>query len=72
MNLNLDSIAKDISELEAMPYDDTYYEACINVAEDLYDLDYETAIKVADIIQDKYLTYPYWAYWCCYTGSIPV
>lgn len=56
MNLNnLDTIAKDISELEDMPYDDTFYEACILVAEDLYDLDYDTAIKVADIIQEKYL-----------------
>ena len=55
MERNLDKIAKDISELEAMPYDDTYYEACVNVAEDLYNLDYETAIKVADIIQEKYL-----------------
>lgn len=54
-NINLNTIAKEISELEAMPYDDTYYEACVLVAEDLYDLDNDTAMQVADIIQDKYL-----------------
>lgn len=53
--MNLDKIAKDISELEDMPYNDSYYESCILVAEDLYKLDYESAIKVADIIQEKYL-----------------
>ena len=51
----LDEIAKDISELEDMPNDDKYYEACCLVAMDLYDLDYETAHKVADIIQERYL-----------------
>lgn len=57
MNKKLDTIAKDISELENMPNDETYYEACVLVAEDLYDLDYENACEVADIIQDKYLNY---------------
>lgn len=51
----LDTIAKEISELDEMPFDDTFYEVCVEVAEDLYNLDYENAIKVADIIQDKYL-----------------
>lgn len=55
MKNNLDTIAKDISELADMPNDETYYEACILVAEDLYDLDYENACEVADIIQNKYL-----------------
>lgn len=56
MNLNnLDTIAKEISKLEDMPYDDTFYEACVLVAQDLYNLDYYTAIKVSDIIQEKYL-----------------
>ena len=52
---NLDSIAKNISELEDMPYDETFYEACVLVAQDLYKLDYNIATKVADIIQEKYL-----------------
>lgn len=51
----LDLIAKEISTLEDMPNDETYHEACILVAEDLYDLDYDTAYEVADIIQNKYL-----------------
>ena len=60
MNLNnLDTIAKDISKLADMPNDETYYEACVLVAENLYDLDYENACKVADIIQNKYLSYDY-------------
>ena len=52
---NLDNIAKEISQLENMPNDETYHEACILVAQDLYDLDFNTAYEVADIIQDKYL-----------------
>ena len=53
--MNLNEMAKVISELEAMPEDDTYYEACYLVAMDFYDLDEDTACKVADIIQEKYL-----------------
>lgn len=53
--MKLKKIAKEISELENMPYDDSYYKSCILVAEDLYELDYESAIKVANIIQEKYL-----------------
>ena len=53
--MNLNNIAKQISELEDMPNDETYYEACVLVAESLYELDYESAYKVADIIQNKYL-----------------
>lgn len=53
--MNLQKIAKEISELEDMPYNDSYYESCVLVAEDLYELDYEYAIKVADIIQERYL-----------------
>lgn len=53
--LALNRIAIEISELDDMPNDDSYYEACVLVAEDLYDLDYDNACKVADIIQDKYL-----------------
>lgn len=52
---NLDKIAKDISELEGMPYDEEYYNACIDVAEDVWELSHNDAIKVADIIQEKYL-----------------
>lgn len=53
--MNLNQIAKSISELESMPEDDSYYEACIDVGMDLYELTYEDAIKVADIIQKKEL-----------------
>ena len=53
--MNLQKIAKEISELENMPCNDSYYESCILVAEDLYELNYESAIKVANIIQEKYL-----------------
>lgn len=52
---NLNEIAKSISELESMPEDDSYYEVCIDVGMDLYELTYDNAIKVADIIQDKQL-----------------
>ena len=55
MNKTLDTMAKEISELGNMPDDDTYFEACILVAQDFYDLDFETAYQVAEIIQDKYL-----------------
>ena len=55
MENKLNYIAKEISQLENMPNNETYYEACVLVAEDLYDLDYENACKVADIIQEKYL-----------------
>ena len=52
---NKDKIAKDISELEDMPNDDTYYEACILVAENVYGLNYATACEISDIIQNEYL-----------------
>ena len=55
MNKQLNTMAKEISELDSMPNDDTYFEACILVAQDFYDLDFETAYQVAEIIQDKYL-----------------
>lgn len=49
-------IAKDISELEDMPNEaKEFRESCILVAQDLYDLDYEGACKVADIIQENYI-----------------
>ena len=53
--MNLNEMAKQISELEDMPNNDSYFEACCLVAIDLYNLDYETATKVANIIQEKYL-----------------
>jgi len=48
---NLKTIAKEINQLEGMPYDERYYKSCVKVAEDLYGLDYNDAIEVADIIQ---------------------
>lgn len=53
--MNLDKIAKDISELEAMPQDESYFEACYLVALNVYELDDEDATRVAEIIQEKYL-----------------
>ena len=52
---NLNEIAKSISELESMPEDDSYYKVCVDVGMDLYELTYDDAIKIADIIQEKYL-----------------
>lgn len=53
---NLKQIAKDISEFEDMPNEAREFrESCILVAENVYNLDYETACKVADIIQEEYL-----------------
>lgn len=51
----IDKIAKEISDFENMPNDDSYYEACVLVAENVYKLDEDTAIKVADRIQEVYL-----------------
>ena len=51
----LDEIAKSISELEDMPNNEDFYEACLLVAENVWELNEEDAIKVADIIQEKYL-----------------
>lgn len=53
--MKLTQIAKEISQLEDMPNDDSFYEVSIYVAMDLYNLDDDTATKVADIIQDKFL-----------------
>ena len=53
--MNLDKIAKDISQLEAMPEDDSYFKACYLVALNVYELDDKNATKVAEIIQEKYL-----------------
>ena len=55
MSDKLDIIAKEISQLADMPNDETYHEACILVAESLYELDYDSAYEVAEIIQKKYL-----------------
>ena len=57
MGNKLDNIAKEISDLAGMPNDDSYFEACILVAEDLYELNHNEAYEVAEIIQDKYLKY---------------
>lgn len=52
----LNKIAKEISMLENMPIEAReYYESCILVAQDLYDLDFINAQIVADIIQKKYI-----------------
>lgn len=52
----LEKIAKEISMLENMPIEaKEYYESCILVAQDLYDLDFINAQIVADIIQNKYI-----------------
>ena len=52
----LNKIAKEISMLENMPIEaKEYYESCILVAQDLYDLDFINAQIVADIIQKKYI-----------------
>ena len=53
--MNLDKIAKDISKLENMPNDEEYFNTCILVAEDLYNLNHDDAYTVANIIQEKYL-----------------
>lgn len=55
--MNLNKIAKEISELAGMPNDESYFEACILVAKDLYELNDDEAYEVAEIIQNKYLTY---------------
>ena len=47
----LNNIAKEINQLEGMPYDERYYKSCVKVAEDLYGLNYDEAVEVADIIQ---------------------
>ena len=49
-------IAKDISELEDMPNEaKEFRESCILIAQDLYDLDYESACEIAEIIQENYI-----------------
>ena len=48
-------IAKDISELEDMPNDERFYESCILVAENVYNMSHEDAREIADIIQENYL-----------------
>lgn len=53
--MNVEEIAKSISQLENMPEDDRFFESCVLVAENVYELDEETAYKVAEIIQEKYL-----------------
>lgn len=55
--MNLDKIAKEISDLAGMPNDESYFEACELVAKDLYDLNDDDAYEVAEIIQEKYLEY---------------
>ena len=55
--MNLDKIAKEISELDGMPNDESYFETCELVAKDLYDLNDDDAYEVAEIIQNKYLEY---------------
>lgn len=52
----LNKIAKEISMLENMPIEAReYYESCILVAQDIYNLDFINAQIVADIIQKKYI-----------------
>lgn len=51
----LDEIAKRISDLEDMPNDCNFYKTCVMVAQDLYGATIEEGIKIADIIQEKYL-----------------
>ena len=52
----LNKIAKEISMLENMPIEaKEYYESCVLVAQDLYELDFINAQIVADIIQEKYI-----------------
>ena len=55
MKTDLNKIAKEISELESMPNDETYHESCMLVAQDLYGLDWDSSYEVAEIIQNKYL-----------------
>ena len=54
--MNLNEIAKDISQLDEMPYDaKQFYESCYLVARNVYELNEKQATKVADIIQEKYI-----------------
>ena len=54
--MNLNKIAKEISQLDEMPYDaKQYHESCYLVARNVYELNEKNATKVADIIQEKYL-----------------
>ena len=49
--MKIKDIAITINELEDMPNDKTFEEACILVAMDLYNLNYKDATKVANEIQ---------------------
>ena len=51
----LNKIAREISELENMPKNEEYFEACVLIAENLYNLNYNDAYTVAEIIQNNYL-----------------
>ena len=54
--MNLNKIAKDISQLDEMPYEaKQFYESCYLVARNVYELNEKEATKVADIIQEKYI-----------------
>ena len=54
--MKLNKIAKEISQFDEMPYDaKEFYESCYLVAKNVYELEENKAIKVANIIQEKYI-----------------
>lgn len=54
--MDLNKIAKEISQFDEMPYDaKEFYESCYLVARNVYKLEEKEAIKVADIIREKYI-----------------
>ena len=54
--MNLNKIAKEISQFDEMPYEPKeFYESCYLVAKNVYELGEREATKVADIIQEKYI-----------------
>ena len=54
--MDLNEIARDISQFDEMPYDaKEFYESCYLVARNVYELEENEAIKVANIIREKYI-----------------